>query len=210
MGSDERFKINVPYYSQRDNRYAPYISCYPTSMGMAMAYCLSLKKLDKTAIGCDYDMQIEDYINKITMSDEIQKWLKKNQNILGKWIWKFKPRTIAYVEEHIFNKLMNKHGFECVFRTDISFEDYCNIIEREQLPQIVHGKFTPETSVRGHIICGIGFDRMNQRIIAHDPYGDAREKYKIHTGADVEYDFNHWFIKNKKHKSMWLTSIMKI
>jgi len=206
----EQFKIkDVQYFSQLDNVYAPFVSCYPTSMAMAIDYCLRIEGKDKTDIGCSYDIQLEDYINRITMSDEINQWLKSNVGRLGKWVWKFKPRTIAYVEEYIFNKLMIRHGFRCQFTTRVTFDEYCNIIDEHKLPQVVHGNFSKNTNVNGHIICGTGYIRSTKQIIANDPYGNAETKYLDRDGESVDYYFKDYFIRNKKLQTMWLTSILR-
>lgn len=209
LNSKNFFKLEVPYFSQRDNVYAPFISCYPTSMAMSINYCLTSEGKNKKDIGCPYDMQLEDFINKITMSAETQKWLKLNVGRLGSWIWKYRPRTIAYVEEYIFNTLMVKYGFRCQFTTKVSFEEYCNILDEHELPQVVHGNFSKNTRVKGHIICGIGYDKTKKQIIANDPFGNAETKFIDQDGQGVEYYFDDYFIKNKKLKTMWLTSILR-
>jgi len=203
------YNLEVSYFSQLDNVYAPFISCYPTAMAMAIDYCLRIENKDKRDIGCTYDIQLEDFINRITMSDEIQVWLKKNVGRLGSWIWKYKPRTIAYVEEYIFNKLMNKHGFRCQFTTEVSFREYCGILDTHKLPQVLHGNFSKKTRVQGHIVCATGYAKPGRRIIVNDPFGDAGTKYLDRDGEKVEYYFRDYFVKNKRTNTMWLTSILR-
>ena len=203
------YKIDVPYFSQLDNVYAPFISCYPTSMAMAIEYCLQIKGKDKKDVGCPYDLQLEDYIYKITMSDEIKTWLKNNVSKLGSWIWKYKPMTIAYVEEYIFNKLMLKHGFRCQFTTDVTFEEYCNLIDEHKLPQILHGNFSKNTRVQGHIVAGVGYNRFLKQVVVNDPFGNAMTKYIDKDGKQIDYKFEDYFIKNKKTNTTWLTSILR-
>ena len=200
------FKLEVPYFSQLDNVYAPFISCYPTSMAMAMNYCLLQEGKDKKDIGCPYDIQLEDFINKITMSSITQRWLKLNAGRLGSWIWKYRPRTIAYVEEHIFNTLMMGHGYKCKFKTEVSFDEYCNIIDEQKLPQVVHGNFSKKTRVNGHIICGIGYNKISKEIIANDPFGNAKTKFINQNGQDVEYYFDETSGNSGGSDSGWQNS----
>lgn len=169
---------NVPYLSQRDNKFEPFISCFPTSSGMAMTYCLNLIGKDKTVIGCSPNNQIEDYINETIYDADTEKWMKANTPRLGQWIWKYKKRTIFAVEEYVFNRLMNKQGFKATFK-QITYDEYCNEIETNKLPIIIGGDFSTICSVGGHMLCGIGFNQTGlKEIIVNDPYGSALVKYQ--------------------------------
>ncbi len=201
---------DVPYFSQTDNKIFPVTTCYPTSLGMAITYCLDLIGLDKTDIGCPCGKQIEDFITEIAMSSETKKWIKNNVGRLGNWMLKYKPRTIAYVEEMIFNKLLNKHGFKATFRTDLTYGKYCSHIDFNKLPIVLHGDFRKISKVKGHITLGIGYDESDNIIIVNDPYGNAiHDKYRSHKkGEKAKYPLSV-FVKDKK-AHMWGQVISRI
>jgi len=200
---------NFPYLDQRDNEKTPLTSCYNTSMGMAITHCLNLEGLDKKIIGCPYDVQIEDFINEMTMSDDIKKWIKDNISRYGNWMLKYKPRTIAVVEEYIFNLLMAPIGYKSEFKTDLTYEQYCNHIKNEKMPIVLHGYFKSVSKVGGHIVCGIGYDDEKQTIICNDPFGNAIiDKYQSgYLGRKAEYPLKFFL---KKKKDFWGQVISKI
>lgn len=168
---------DVLYFSQADNRLFPGTTCYPTSMAIAIQYCLDVSNRDKTEIGCPREQQLEDFITEITQSSDIKKWIQRNTSKYGTWLLDYKPRVLAIVEEHIFNELMNKLGFKCIFRENITFEQYKAVIKTNQLPVVIHGKFGGIRGVFGHINCGLGWEA--DKIVVHDPFGNAvTDKYK--------------------------------
>mgnify|MGYP001419365198 CR=1 FL=1 len=167
----------VPYYSQRDNQYQPNVSCFPTSMAMAMAYCLDLIHLDKTAVGCHPNIQLEDYLNELIYDNQTKEWMIQNQGRIGSWIWKYQRRTIYVIEAYIFNRLMNQYGYNSKY-VDLKYDDYCNNIENTKLPIIVGGNFSSVSRVGGHVCCGIGFNRIGlPELIVRDPFGNALKGY---------------------------------
>jgi hypothetical protein len=190
---------NSVYYTQVDNAIDPSSSCFPTSVAMGMIYCLSLIGKTKIDVGCPADKQLEDYINKMTVAPETMVWIRDQVPILGKWMLQVLPRQNFYVEEYIFNKLMNTHGFRSTVIVIKSFDNYCNLIAANRLPIILKGSFKPETQVDGHMICGVGFDRDKKLFVVNDPYANALEKYKKgSSGKEVEYPYNHWFKYDKQ------------
>jgi len=167
----------VPYYSQRDNRYKPFVSCFPTSMAMAIEYCLNLVDKNKSDIGCHRATQLEDYLNELIYDNETKQWMKKNQGRLGSWIWKYARRTIYMIEAYIFNKIMNEHGYKAEYK-QITYDEYCTRIEENKLPIVVGGNFKAVSRVGGHVCCGIGFDKSGMKeLIVRDPFGDALKGY---------------------------------
>lgn len=215
---------DVIYHTQRNNKNDPYVTCYSTSISTVIDCILKTIGLDKGALGCPLEMQLDDFIYNEIYSKETKKWIRKNVSKFGAWMLNVRPQTIAYVEEYIFNKFMNRYGYECKFKMNQTFFDYCKLIDETGLPQILHGYFKPETKVGGHVIVGVGYDIetieasagfLNPRItatlesfIVHDPYGDANTKYKKTDGKFLQYENNHWFHKNKT--AMWITTINKI
>jgi len=190
---------NSVYYPQMDNAIDPSSSCFPTSVAMGMSYCLSLIGKTKIDVGCPAEEQLEDYINRLTVSPETMVWIREQVPILGKWMLQVLPRQNFYVEAHIFNTLMNKHRFKCAFTFIKSFDNYCNLLAANKLPIILRGYFKPETRIAGHIICGVGFDRQKTTFIVNDPFGNAVEKYKKGSvGKEVDYPYNNWFQYDKQ------------
>ena len=180
---------DVPYFIQTDNNLFASTSCYATCMAMAMSYCLQLKKLDKTDIGCPFYVQLEDYISSIIQSDEIKMWINRNWKRYGSWFLKYKPQTLAAVQEHVFNILMYPHGYKTTFNGWISYEEYCKHIDKKY-PVAIHGMFSSVSNIHGHIVLGIGYDTIHpSKIIVNDPWGNALfDKYKSHThGENAEY-----------------------
>jgi len=206
----------VEHFSQRDNVYDPYINCFPTSTSMGINYCLEIKGLDKTVIGCDPKVQIEDYVNQIMIDSSTTKWMKSN---FGRswWGWRYRRQTIAIVNEYIFNLLMNRHGYKANFTTQLSYDQYCATIFKTKLPIIMSGNFSSVSRIKGHICCGVGFNRIGlEELIVHDPYGSALKSYpkgqsleeNSEDGTYVQYS-KKFFIKSKNPELMWGLIISK-
>jgi hypothetical protein len=172
------FKLEkVPYYSQRDNKVANFVSCFPTSMAMAMAYCLDDIGKNKTAVGCHSSMQLEDYINELIYDQVTKAWMVENQGKIGSWIWQYQRRTIYAVEAYLFNRLMNALGFTATHKV-LSYDTYCTLLEDRRLPIVVGGNFSSVSRVSGHVCCGIGFNKVGlQELIVRDPFGNALKGY---------------------------------
>jgi hypothetical protein len=179
----------VDYFSQRDNKFHPSISCFPTSLAMVMSYCLKKEGKDKTAVGCSPEMQLEDYINLLIDEDETTEWMKKNQGFLGSWIWKYNRRTIYAIEEYIFNRLMLPHGYKIKAEYSYPYQTICNILEQTQLPMVIGGNFSSVSSVGGHMNTLIGYNSIGlKEFIVHDPYGNALDKYEtLSKGEGIRY-----------------------
>jgi len=205
----EAFKIKgVELYTQFDNKYKRFITCFPTSTSMAINYCLSLKKLNKVAVGCSEKMQLEDYVYQIIYEDETKKHFM-NKHGAKWWGWQYKRHTVAAVNEYIFNLLMQKHGFMSGFKTDMTYEHYCSTIATTKLPIVLSGNFKSVSKIGGHIVCGIGFNKIGMKeVIAHDPFGNALDGYppldaetRMEKGFEVTYSTK--FFTKDKNGSMW-------
>jgi len=194
------FKLDgVEYFSQRDNKYidpnsktnVASISCFPTSLAMCMNYALKKIGLDKTAVGCASENQLEDYINRIIDDYETKQWMIKNQGRLGSWIWKYKRRTLYAIEEYIFNRLMNQHGYKAEAKYNFTYETVCNVLKQTELPMVIGGNFSSVSKVQGHMNCCIGYNSIGlKEFIVHDPYGNALKGYSQETigkGNDLRY-----------------------
>jgi hypothetical protein len=207
------FKLSgVPSFTQVDNKYAPYVSCFPTSVAMAMTYCLKLIKKDKTAVGCSPDISLEDYINMILDDPETLKWYNQNSVKLGSWIAGYfkshQQRQVFAVEEYVFNRLMIPLGFKAVTNTGLKYEEYCNHIEQIKLPIILSGDFSSVSRIGGHMNTGIGFNKIGlKEVIVNDPYGNALQGYPVKQNPlemkaeAVRYPIK-FFIKDKNW-NMW-------
>jgi len=212
----DKVPMNQYSFTQVDNKYAPYISCFPTSMGMAMTYCLKSIGKSKIDVGCGPDMQIEDYINHLIDDQETQKWIKDNNVKYGSWmlnyIWKGNAaRQILYVETYVFNRLMQEHGFLAEAYTNLQYDQYCEKIEENNCPIVISGNFSSVSRIKGHVTCGIGFNRKNlKELIVHDPYGNALDGYpKTEIKATgVRYPVK-FFIMDK-YNNMYANVIKKI
>jgi hypothetical protein len=179
-------------FTQRDNIYAPYISCFPTSLGMGIDYCLSTVGLSKTDIGCSEKMQVEDYINQCLDDPTTTTWMRTNTGKIGNWIWNYNRRTIFAVEEYVFNRLMNTVGFKATFLGNLTYDMYCMMMEHNELPIILGGNFAAVSAVGGHMVCGVGFSRLGvPEVIVHDPYGNALKGYK----NDSDGEFAHYGLR---------------
>lgn len=185
----DQFSIpNVPAFTQRDNKIDPSISCFPTSSAMVMQYCLNLIGKGKEAVGCSSSMQLEDYINQVISSKEVDDWMKANTSKLGKWIWDYNKRTIFCVEEYVFNLLMNPLGFKATSGVGITYKAFCDFISTNQLPCVISGDFRSVSKVQGHMNCVFGFNNVGiQTLLVNDPYGNALTGYKDQNGANMSY-----------------------
>ena len=192
---------DIPYYTQTDNEIFASTTCYATSMAMAMSYCLKLNNLTKVDVGCPLHSQLEDYISTVILSPETKQWIQRNWHKYGAWFLKFKPRTLAGVQEHIFNTLMKPHGFKTVFNANISFEQYCEHIDNGW-PIAIHGMFKSVSRVAGHIVLGIGYSQ--DCLIVNDPWGNAvLDKYKSHDmGKEAVYPQN-LLMRNWADRKIW-------
>jgi len=212
MAKETRFIIkNVPYHWQRNNLNKPNTTCYNTSMATVIDYIMTKDNIPLERIGMkETHMQLEDYLYNLIYSDETKAWIKRNVSKFGTWMLESNPHTIAYVEEMIFNKLMNQFGYMCQFLTAVTYDDYVKFIDKFQLPQVLHGKYPVKgfkNTYLGHITVGIGYDLKNKSIIQHDPYGDWRTNYNNQSGKEVEYPFYQLYVKDEKAQTMWLTHI---
>ena len=196
---------NVPYFSQTDNAILASTTCYATSMAMVMTYCLGLGGKTKKDVGCPQYAQLEDHLSTIIQSNETKLWIQRNWSKYGPWFLKYKPRTLAGVQEYIFNMLMTPHGYKAKFSSQITYENYCNYIN-EGYPVVIHGMFKSVSRVAGHIVVGIGYykNEESNRLIVHDPWGNALfDQYQSHTrGEEAEYD-QFLLMRDWEEKKIW-------
>jgi hypothetical protein len=196
---------DVPYFIQTDNMLFASTTCYATCMAMAMTHCLQREGLDKISVGCPYHVQLEDYISTIIQSDETKMWIKRNWKRYGPWFLNYKPRTLAAVQEYVFNNLMYPHGYMTEFSTEISYDSYCEHID-SGFPVAIHGMFNSVSSVYGHIVLGIGYNREQEleKLIVNDPWGNALfDKYRSHTNGESAEYYQQLLMRDWKNKKIW-------
>jgi hypothetical protein len=203
------FKLDdVPAFTQMDNKYKPHVSCFPTSLAMGMSYCLKLRGLDKTAVGCGRDEQLEDFINFLLEDSQTIKWIEDTNVKYGGWFLPFlkkkMQRRILIVEAYLFNRLMSKFGYRARVNTFMTYDRYCVMIE-EGYPVILVGDFSSVSRIGGHVVCGIGYDNTLgvREVIVNDPYGNALLGYPKEgemLGSNVSYPLKLFF-KSKNY--MW-------
>ena len=179
---------NVEYFTQRDNKREPYVTCFNTSVAMAMSYCLNLEGLDQVAIGADPKIQLEDYLDMLIQDNETKQWMIENQGRIGSWIWKYTKRTIYAIEAYIFNRLMNNLGYKAEEKYNWTYDTVCHALEQNSMPMVIGGNFSSVSSVGGHMNCLVGYNAIGlKEFIVHDPYGNAMTKYVDQNGSYVRY-----------------------
>lgn len=188
---------NVEYFTQRDNKIFASISCFPTSLAMCINYCLTQAGLNKSAVGCAPENQLEDYLNMILDDNETKQWMIKNQGRLGMWIWQYKRRTLYAVESYIFNRLMNSLGYKSTESYNAGYQTVCNLLKQNELPMVIGGNFSSVSSVGGHMVNLVGYNSIGlKEFIVNDPYGNALTGYKDDKGEYVRYP-SKFFEKSK-------------
>jgi len=188
------------YHIQTNNKLYPYITCFPTSVAMAIDYILTIEGKTPASIGID-EPQIEDYLTKMESTSSIKAWMIKT---LGSWATGYLSKSwlVGAVEEKAFDDLMNKIGYDGKFTTELSYGALCKQLKDTNLPQVICGDFSSVSQVGGHINCAIGFDFDNKMVITSDPYGYAfhpgyTDPNNSMLGCGVKYSWNQFFMRNK-------------
>jgi len=134
--------LNIPYLSQRDNKYNPSGSCNVTSFAMILNY-YGIK-------GDKSQAQIED-----------QLYAKCGAMNLSR----HDPLDLKYLVETLYNGQMGKPVIKDNFTTAGTLKDIRDSLDKE-IPCIVHGYFTRF----GHIIVIRGYD--DKGFFVNDPWGE--------------------------------------
>lgn len=184
---------DIEYFTQRDNKNDPNRTCYPTSVAMIVNYCLNLVGKTRKDIGCPEGMQLEDYFHRciyVTYANEVKAYMRT----YGSWIERFlrpgqKHLTFA-CNKFIFDKFMNQFGFTLTYRPNLSIDEVCLILDRTNMPQIIHGNYKSISSVQGHVVAISGYDKRHRNFCIEDPFGDAGSRYVNHNGENVRYSMD--------------------
>lgn len=210
-------KVKPPseyYTSQRNNKYYPFLTCYPTSMASSIYYILKSEGKTKQDIGIgltDPNEQIEDHITMDTLKPTMIDYMIR---VGGSWTRSYtnKPWIVAVVEEKEFDDMMKKLGYDAKFNSSATFDYICSFLKKTNIPQVIFGEFGPvmkKSTVRDHVNCVIGFDDNTGEVICNDPYGNALTDYTDYNGCAVKYPWEKIFCLDKKKKTGWLMEITK-
>ena len=208
-------QLDVAYVSQRDNQYddgaSGNVSCFPTAVSMCIHYCLEQSGLDRTAIGCRAEQQVEDFLNETMDSDEVASWMEETFP-KNWWGWGVSSiREIFAVEEYVFNKLLGSRGYAASTTDQLTYEAYKAQID-SGMPCVLSGNFKSVSRVGGHMCCGIGYGDLNT-IIVHDPFGSALKGYPTgqtqeqndEDGYGIEYGQKLFMKANNKMTALIIT-----
>ncbi len=190
-------KINlskdIPYYSQRNNKFYPASTCNTTSMIVALL-----------ASGIQFEVpeetQAEDHLTQILESDEAWEKLQKD----FPWAIKggYSPRNVhGMLSWAVNDKLIGKKVTS--FRTDADIEQIIFSVVKG-CAVVVGGQFTQY----GHIVTVVGVEtkqdisKINKpsdvnlddvkSIIIDDPYGNYFTDYKDHKGNDIPFSLKQF------------------
>ena len=130
-----------------------------------------------------------------------KKWIRNNVSVFGSWMLKYRPRTIAVVEEMIFNTLMNRFGFECKFKV-LKYDNFIKILDGSHFPFVAHGNFKSVSTVGGHITVITGYNK--DKFFVNDPFGDAMTGYRDQYGKDRLYPKSLYL---KKDNTMYVQCV---
>ena len=187
------FKVEgVKYFSQRLETHDPFTSCFNVSNAMVMDYCLTSIGKDKTAVGCNASPKalLGDYIYECIYDNVTGQWMSSNISTgkLSPVLWNYKRGILFVVEEYVFNRLMNPHGFKATFYECTSYEKICTTMQQNNLPGIIGGNFASVSPVGGHMNCLQGWNATGTpQFLTMDPFGKAFSKYTDPNGADQQY-----------------------
>ena len=177
--SDKFLIPNVPLDTQKNNLYFPSSSCFNSSISNCMQHCLDILGLDKTAVGCHLDQQLEDYIYLLSEANTTKTWIKQNLTKLGGVaVLQYSPRVLYGVETYMFNTLMNHLGYKATFLEGTTYDNFCNKMEQTNLPMVIGADFRTICPVQGHMLTAVGFNKIGlQQIIVNDSWGNACTRY---------------------------------
>lgn len=189
---------NIPYYTQRNNRFYPHGTCNTTAMVQA---------LEASGLHFEYpqDMQPEDYLTQILDSQEAWDIMR------SRYPWAiaggYSPRHVHHmlvwaVNDKLFGRKVVE--YKCISTQKIIL----SLLKGHAV--VVAGRFTKF----GHIVAVVGFETSQEditansapeyidllkisRIIIDDPYGNYHTGYKNVNGNDTPYTIQQfdWVVK---------------
>ncbi len=150
------------YYTQRNNKYAPYASCMNTSRVM-------FYKAAGIQYTNDSDLSDDDYFYLLMNSEEAQIYSEKKypnlshlpnneiHGLYGSWL-----------DERVTGRRQSD------FVTDLIWIDFVREIQRGN-PVMTSGRFP---GLPGHAFVFVGYDEDTNELIAADPWGNPHLGYK--------------------------------
>ncbi len=163
------------YYTQRNNRYSPFESCMNTSRVMFYK-AAGIEYHNPTALADD------DYFFSLLNTDEAITFCKEKYPNL----YMYPPTQIhgmygSWLDQKITGERRSN------FKTNLTWEDFVNEVKNGR-PVMTSGTFP---GVDGHAFVFIGYDSLNEELIAADPWGNPHMGYKGSRGLrgyGVRYD----------------------
>lgn len=173
--------LNIPYNSQRDNKFAPKSSCNVTCLQMVLANHYNVT---------------DDEIYLLCQTDDIHKEIERRyRNDYDKWIEGYiksgkATEVLVVLQEASFHLLKSDRYSKVTF----SMNHKLIISEIDKgYPVIICGNFTG-----GHFVVIKGYDLKENAYIVNDPWGNWNTKYKNHDGENKKYSFSKvWKIMYK-------------
>lgn len=198
--------LDIPYNTQRDNKFEPSSACNVTSLWMLLhEVCIKLdiedddliKYLEDSYVGLVAKKKCGSWVNSYVTRKELEQlWIMLEW--LGNVILCYdevsnKPPTGL---PDLVKKLGMVGGEELKYeppKQHITFKyrTVGSIMEKidEGHGVIIGGKTTPS----GHYFIAIGYIKLNNDnifLVVHDPWGDWTGAYKNHNGASRIYSFD--------------------
>ncbi len=164
---ENMFDVTKPKYNnQRDNKIAPYVTCFPTSVAMTVrtlaARSPRIARYTKTNLD---DILIGD------IQANLSKWKKASMKI-GEWTKSYHPRTIWMFWSKLYFPA-KMPGLSAEYAS-FTFEEVKEWMEDNDTPVIIG---TKASKGRGHIIVIVGYNE--EGFIVNDPYGNFEKGYHI-------------------------------
>jgi len=159
--------LEVPYYSQRDNKYNPNGTCNVTCLAMALSY-LDIRK--RSVHG---NVQLEDDLYQFLHTKEADAAFKEVAPAL---YGKVKPQhahaMLAWAAQ--------EYGATRTVSGARPLEEIARLVQ--QHPVLLSGRFTGS----GHIVLAVGLSEGSDFIV-HDPWGDWNQGYQERNGEARVY-----------------------
>ncbi len=174
---------NIPYRTQRDNKYIPYSSCNSTSVAIA---------LEVSGITtCDPDTLYE-----ILTSKESIAYMQKH--FPDAYRQGYMPYHLFDMQAWAVNEIVVKRKV-CEVRYNQTAITIANHIRDRKGAVTVSTVFTSF----GHVVCVVGYEDSEEgsitSLIIDDPYGNPFTGYKDRNGNDITIDIPTF---NKKVKQI--------
>ena len=160
-----KWKVDMPWFSQRDNHHAPSGTCNVTCLAMVLS---RLGVVPRQA-----GKQLEDELFEDLESPEGQAYFRKT------YAWADQQGLNARNVHGMLTWLAERYGRTARRDANADWSDVVRWAQRGR-PTIISGRFTGS----GHIICLVG-ETLRGDALVHDPWGDWERGYAPghHDGA---------------------------